>query len=191
MALEFEIEWEGEDAEILVLPYERDLAAGRTNHGFCDLRGRPELAAEIAEAAGSPALRALLVKLARPGSGLFTIGCDLASWPPAESGDPHQCAGYLQLAFSDLRRDAVDHRRHLALGRDLKAHLLGAVGDDSWVVRLVVAAINAAEIGGPEQIWSPVVEFSALAANERDAEASAERLIAALCAFVAPDAALR
>jgi len=191
MALDFEIEWEGEDQPILVLPYERDFESGRTNHGFRDMRGRPELAEEIVEAVESPALKALLVALANPASQYFSIGCDLRTWPPAQSGEHYQAAGYVQLAFSDLQQKALDHRRHLLFGRDLKAHLHGAIGSDSWVVRLVVAAINAADIGGSEQIWSPVVEFCAIGADERDAQASAERLIGALRDFMAPVAALR
>jgi len=191
MPLDFEIEFEGEDATILTLPYERNFENGRTNHGFRDVRGRPELALEIQEAARSPALKELLAALAQPASAYFSIGCDLRPWLPAEPGHPHQTAGYIQLAFSDLDGAAADHRRHLLLGRDLKAHLQRAVGDDSWVVKLVVATVSTAEIGGPEQIWSPVIEFCALGATDHDASASAERLLGALRDFMVPGRALR
>src|SRR6185312_10314309 len=185
MPLDFEIEFEGEDEPVLTLPYEQNFENGRTNHGFRDIRGRPELAQEIQEAAQSPALRQLLAALAQPTSRYFSIGCDLSPWPPAQPGDPYQAAGYIQLVFSDLHGEAADHRRHLLFGRDLQAHLRRVVGDDSWVVRLVVATISAADIAGPEQVWSPVVEFCAMGSSDRDASASAERLITALRGFVA------
>jgi hypothetical protein len=180
MPLQFEIEFEGEDQPVLTLPYERNFEDGRTNHGFRDLRGRPDLAAEIAEATASPALRALLVALAEPGARCFTIGCDLKPWPPVEPGGDHQAAGYVQLIFSDLAGEAADRRGHLQFGRDLKTHLQQAAGSDNWVVKLIVAEVDAGDIGGPVTVWSPVVEFCALAAGERDAAASAERLIGAL-----------
>lgn len=191
MSLEFEIEWEDEDQPVLTLPYERNFESGRTNHGFRDTRGRPVLVEDIAEAAGSPALKALLLALAKPGARYFSIGCDLRIWPLAEPGGLHQAAGYVQLAFSDLHGAAADHHRHLLFGRDLKAHLERAVGDESWVVKMVVAAVDLTDIGGPEQVWSPVVEFCAIAPTDRDAAASAERLIGALRDFMVPDAALR
>ncbi|HEV8392408.1 MAG TPA: hypothetical protein VGQ35_21315 [Dongiaceae bacterium] len=191
MPLEFEIEFEGEDEPVLTLPYERNFEDGRANRGFTDLRGRPELAAEIAEAVASPALKALLVALAEPASPFFSIGCDHRPWPPAEEGGAHQSAGYIQLIFSGLEREAVDHRRHLQFGRDLKMRLERAVGDESWVVKLIVAAVDATDIGGPEEVWSPVIEFCALGPTEYDASASAERLIGALRDFVSSEPPLR
>lgn len=191
MPLEFEIEFEDEDELVLTLPYERNFEDGRTNHGFRDMRGKPELAEDIREAAGSPALKALLVALAQPASRYFSIGCDLKPWPSEEPGGPHQAAGYLQLAFSDLAGEASDQRRHLLFGRDLKARLERAVGDDTWVVRLVLATIDTADIAGPDEVWSPVIEFSAMAATESEARASAERLIGALHDFMIADMALR
>ncbi|MEZ5830094.1 MAG: hypothetical protein R3D05_02845 [Dongiaceae bacterium] len=188
MPLEFEIEWESEDEPVLTLPYERNFEDGRTNHGFVDMRGRPDLAREVREATSSRALAELLIALAEPESRYFSIGCDLRPWPPAEPDAPHQSAGYLQLAFSDLEKEATDHRRHLQFGHDLKAHLDRSAGDESWVVRLVVATVDAADIGGPEEMWSPVIEFCAMGPSERDAADSAERLIAALRDFLSPPA---
>jgi hypothetical protein len=191
MPLEFEIEWESEDQPVLTLPYERNFENGRTNHGFRDIRGRPDLAEEIAETVTSQALKELLVALAQPGSKYFSIGCDFRAWPPSQPGEPYQVAGYIQLVFSDLERDAVDHRRHLQFGRDLKMHLQRSVGDELWVVKLVVAAVDATDIAGPEEMWSPVIEICAMGSTERDASASAERLIDTLRDFVSLDAALR
>ena len=46
----------------------------RRNHGFVDLRDRPELVDTIPEAIESPALRNLLIEMANQNSGLMTVG---------------------------------------------------------------------------------------------------------------------
>lgn len=189
MPLDFDIERPGEDEAVLVLPYVRNFEEGRTNHGFRDTRGRPELVGEIAEAGGSPALKELLRSLAQPTSRYFSIGCDLRTWPPAEPDDLYQAAGYVQLLSADLAREAIHRRRQMQFGRALEAYLDRRVGEDDWMVRFAVAMVNAAELGGPEQVWSPVIEFAALAESEAEANASAERLMVALWDFLASDAA--
>ena len=186
MPLNFDIDRPSEDETVLVLPYVRNFEEGRTNHGFRDTRGRPELIDEIAEAGISPALKELLRSLAQPASKYFSIGCDLRTWPPAEPGAAYQAAGYVQLLSSDLAREAIHRRRQMLFGRALEAHFDQRVGDDDWVVRFAVAMVGAAELGGPEQVWSPVIEFSALGETEAEANASGERLMAALHDFVAP-----
>jgi len=191
MPLDFDIERPDEDETALVLPYVRNFEEGRTNHGFRDTRGRPELIDEIAEAGTSPALKELLRSLAQPASRYFSIGCDLRTWPPAEPDDPYQAAGYVQLLSADLAREAIHRRRQMLFGRGLEAHLDSHVGGDDWVVRFAVAMVGAAELGGPEQVWSPVIEFSALGETAVEANASAERLMLALRDFVAPAAALQ
>jgi hypothetical protein len=51
------------EAEGKIVNYPADLAGGRTNNGFTDLRGHPELVQSIQEALQSPALTSLLVSL--------------------------------------------------------------------------------------------------------------------------------
>src|SRR5688572_9377161 len=191
MPLDFDIERPGEDETVLVLPYVRNFEEGRTNHGFRDARGRPELIDEIIEAGTSLALKELLRSLVQPTSRYFSIGCDLRTWPPTEPDDPYQAAGYVQLLSSDLAREAIHRRRQMLFGRALEAHLDNRVGNDEWVVRFAVAMVGAAELGGPEQVWSPVIEFSALGETAAEAEASAERLLQALRDLVAPVTALQ
>lgn len=190
MPLDFDIERPGEDETVLVLPYVRNFGEGRTNHGFRDTRGRPELIDEIAETGTSPALKELLRSLAQPTSKYFSIGCDLRTWPPTEPDDLYQAAGYIQLLSADLAREAIHRRRQMLFGRALEAHLDSRVGDDEWVVRFAVAMVNAVDLGGPEQVWSPVIEFSALGETEAAANESAERLMQALSVFVVPAKAL-
>jgi hypothetical protein len=191
MPLDFEIERPSEDETVLVLPYVRNFEEGRTNHGFRDTRGRPELIDEITEAGASHALKELLRQLAQPKSKYFSIGCDLRTWPPAEPDDLYQCAGYVQLLSTDLAREAIHRRRQMLFGRALEAYLDDHVGGDDWVVRFAIAMVNAAELGGPEQVWSPVIEFAALGETEVEADASGERLMLALRDFVAPANALQ
>ena len=186
MPLDFDIERPSEDETVLVLPYVQNFEEGRTNHGFRDTRGRPELIDEIAEAGISPALKELLRALAQPTCKYFSIGCDLRTWPPSEQSDLFQAAGYIQLLSADLAREAIHRRRQMLFGRALEAHLDKVVGEDDWVVRFAIAMVNAAELDGPEQVWSPVIEFSALGETAAEAEASAERLMLALRDFVAP-----
>lgn len=186
MPLDFEIERPTEDETVLVLPYERNVEDGRSNHGFRDTRGRPDLIDAIVEAGSSPALKELLRALAQPAAKYFSIGCDLRTWPPAEEGDLFQAAGYIQLLSADLAQDAIHRRRQMMLGRALEAHLDAMVGDAEWVVRFAVAQVDTADLGGPELVWSPVIEFSALGETAAEAEASAERLLKTLRELVAP-----
>jgi hypothetical protein len=180
MPLDFEIERPTGDETILVLPYVREFGDGRTNHGFRDTRGRPELIDEIVEAGTSPGLKDLLRTLAQPGARYFSIGCDLRNWPPSDAENLHQAAGYIQLLSNDLDGDATHRRRQMALGRALEAHLDERVREDEWVVRYALALVDTADLGGPDQVWSPVIEFSALGETEREATESAERLMLAL-----------
>lgn len=191
MPLDFDIERPSEDEPVLVLPYVRNFEEGRTNHGFQDTRGRPELIDAIAEAGISPALKELLRALAQPTCKYFSIGCDLRTWPPSEQSDLYQAAGYVQLLSADLAREAIHRRRQMLFGRALEAHLDACVGEDDWVVRFAVAPVNAADLGGPEQAWSPVIEFAALGESAAEAEASAERLMLVLRDFVTPAKALQ
>src|ERR1700677_4485709 len=86
----------------MTVPYPPLLDDIRRNHGFFDLRGRPDLAAEIAEGLQSTAMQGLLVTLAQPCSHLFTLGCDLGEHEQSESNENGRYAagGYLQLMSS-------------------------------------------------------------------------------------------
>jgi hypothetical protein len=62
---------------------------GDINHGFTDLRDRPELVSSIPEAQASPGLQGILVALNRGGSRFMSLGClrglpvvtNYADWP--------------------------------------------------------------------------------------------------------------
>jgi hypothetical protein len=101
LAIDFEIEKEG-----MTVPYPQLFNDIGRNHGFVDLRGRPDLAIEIPEGSQSPALKAILVELSEPDSPLFTLGCDLGTHeePWREESARHVAGGYVQLmcaSYSD------------------------------------------------------------------------------------------
>jgi hypothetical protein len=67
------------DPEGMTVPYPPVTDEIRRNRGFVDLRKKPESANEVAEGAESVALQALLVRVAKNDSSIFTIGCDLGA----------------------------------------------------------------------------------------------------------------
>jgi hypothetical protein len=71
LAIDFEIEKEG-----MTVPYPRLFNDIGRNHGFVDLRGRPDLAIEIPEGSQSPALKAASVRIRQ---GCHTQ-CALRAW---------------------------------------------------------------------------------------------------------------
>lgn len=73
------------DSEAITVPYPPLFDSIRRNHGFVDLRGRPDLAAEISEGAQSIALKTLLIELAAGLSPIFSIGCDLGTHEEPEA----------------------------------------------------------------------------------------------------------
>ena len=76
---------------------------GSSNHGFIDVRGRPDLAAAIPETSDSEALRRMLVELAQPSSLFATVGCAAGAYeePESEADIRYLCGGYVQLFFID------------------------------------------------------------------------------------------
>jgi hypothetical protein len=89
------------DKEGMTVPYPRLFDDIRQNHGFVDVRGRPDLASKIVEGAQSPAMKSLLIKLAEPGSHFFTVGCDLGTKFQADDREyPHTAGGYIQIMSS-------------------------------------------------------------------------------------------
>jgi hypothetical protein len=79
------------DREGMTVPYAPITDDIRRNRGFVDLRGRSDLAGEIAEGHNSVALRNLLVRIAQPSSRVFTIGCDLGAHQQGASATPRSC----------------------------------------------------------------------------------------------------
>ena len=168
-----------------IIPYRAFKRGAQTNHGFADTRGRPDLAAWIAEGAGSAALRGLLVLAASPESAVFTAGCDLGAHrdgaaPPDRA---FVAGGYVQF----LRRDYTE--TSIAAWKSWSDAAAGAVaaqcGRAHWQVEFMLKEAHLTLDGFSGLTQSVLVNFWAMAASPSLAEASRERLIAAVSAGVA------
>ncbi|WP_298243238.1 hypothetical protein [uncultured Bradyrhizobium sp.] len=90
------------------IPYPADLENDRTNQGFKDLKGNPEVIETIAEIRDCPALRDALMALNEPETQFFTVGCE-------KSLNEHERKfwkrGYLEFSFNyaELVRDATPY----------------------------------------------------------------------------------
>ena len=104
----------------------------RSNHGFVDLRGRPDLAADIAEGSTSAALKGLLVQFAQAGSTLFTLGCDLgAHEEPWQAEEIRQVAGgYIQIMCANY--DGRPPEDYTMLAHTVAQTLEERVQDHDW-----------------------------------------------------------
>lgn len=83
----------------ITVPYSPIFDAVRKNHGFTDLRGKPDLAEKIFEGASSRALSELLVRIAAEQS-YFSLGCDLGRHSEKEQSKMRRrvSGGYIQVA---------------------------------------------------------------------------------------------
>jgi len=152
LAIDFEIEKEG-----MTIPYSPLFNDIRRNHGFVDLRGRPDLAIEIPEGSQSPALKAIL---------------NLAPIAQLVAG------GYVQLmcaSYSD--RSPEDYT---TFGYAITQVLGEKVQDCNWFVRfvlkLVVLSLDDFS-GAAPSLW---IWFYAIAETPEAALASRESLIGEL-----------
>ena len=150
------------------------------NHGFVDLRGRPDFAIEIPEGSQSPALKAILVELSEPDSPLFTLGCDLGTHeePWRVESARHVAGGYVQLmcaSYSD--RSPEDYT---TFGYAI-AQVLGEKAQDyNWFVRFVLKLVVLSLedfSGAAPSLW---IWFYAIAETPEAALASRESLIGEL-----------
>jgi hypothetical protein len=182
MPLEYAFMEEPEEEGALILPYPPDDEDGRTNTGFRDLRGKPDEARKVSEAEPSSALKALLVALAQPDARYFTIGCDLGAHPNSDGS--FGAGGYIQIAFADLNLSALYQGHSTRLSTALEAFLARRVGELNWKVNFILTAVTADALGGPAQIWSPLIEFATRGDTLLDACSSAETLVSALHKFL-------
>lgn len=81
------------------MPYGPIFDGIRKNSGFKDVRGRPDVAAQIAEGGESKALRDLLVRIASENV-YFSLGCDLGDHlePDSTAAQRQVAGGYIQIA---------------------------------------------------------------------------------------------
>lgn len=166
------------DEEGMTVPYPPLFDGVRKNHGFIDVRGRPDLASSITEGARSPAMKHLLIALAEPGSKVFTIGCDLGTKILEGAKFPHTAGGYLQIMDEGYaQRSPEDYARFSqAVAQMLKT----TCSDHEWQVYFVLKPVrfkldNYTDMTGSLWIW-----FHAFADDAKKALASREVLVSAL-----------
>lgn len=175
------------DPEGMTVPYAPIADEVRRNHGFVDLRKEPKKASEIAEGADSPALRNLLIQVARKGSPIFTIGCDLGTHRERTNVPARRrevAGGYIQ--FASIYYDKAEPQSYSAfanaIGKNVKAH----VGQDHWKLDCVGKWVDFKFEGEPQgtrpSLW---IWFFAASSTPFDAMQSRERLIEAIDLAVA------
>lgn len=161
------------------VPYAPLEDAVRRNHGFVDLRGRPDMVANVPEASESEALGLLLRRLADPASLLASLGCDLGE-RSARSGRAETrriAGGYVQVADAKLRDDAPSLLQRTC--RHFEEALRSAVEGDRWRVDFNLRAV-AYEFDPPIRAHAVWIWFEAGASSGAGAVASRERLLGCL-----------
>jgi hypothetical protein len=174
----------------MTVPYAPAKDEIRCNRGFVDLRNEPERASEIAEAAESPALRNLLVRVAKKGSPIFTIGCDLGAHQERTNVPLRRrevAGGYIQ--FASIHYDRLDPQSYSAFADAIGKNAKSRAGQDHWRLDCIGKWIDFKFEGEPEglrpSLW---IWFFAASNTPLNALQSRERLIAAIDAAVASPA---
>jgi len=126
----------------ITIPYPPIPREGESsNHGFIDVRGRPDLAATIPETSDSEALRRILIELAQPSSLFATVGCALGAYevPESEADIRYRCGGYVQLFFIDHpERWEFDYENIITDTRDF---MNSKVENYKWFIRYEIMDI--------------------------------------------------
>jgi hypothetical protein len=170
------------DAKGITVPYPAAEFAGRVNHGFSDTRGRPDLAATIAEGTASRALRNLLVALAQPGAKFFSVGCDLGAYEekPAPGKILQVFGGYLQIMAADYAN--TEAACYQAAAERIGAGAREEVEKDAWDIKFALKDVRF-ELDGFGKITPSLdIWFYAYGLTKAAASASRERLLRAIAA---------
>lgn len=149
------------------------------NHGFTDLRGRPDLVEGIAEVADSPNLRALLIELAHPSSNLMTLGCDLGAGlaRDAQLDRRWRVGGYVQVALLPLA--PVLHTTWIDIAKRCERSLKSSIGSARWEVAFGLCESHLL-FDDKIETFTFWIWLHAMASTYEKGQASRERLIAAL-----------
>jgi hypothetical protein len=161
------------------VPYPPLVDEIRNNHGFVDLRGRPECVRSIVEAHESEALCQLLTFLAKLESPVISLGCDLGEHdsPQARWEARRVAGGYVQVADARLGDYEFSFLRELALS--LERTLKREAGSDRWEVSFDLRTVRY-EFSDPVEAPSIWLLFYAKASSAQRAIESRERLIRCL-----------
>jgi len=111
-----------------LVPYaSANRADGNVNHGWLDLRGRPDLVSQIPEARKSAGLTKLLEAIAQPSSELMSSGCECAAFDHGEEAPNSRwhVGGFVDVMFKDAERNR-DPESLVTLARRLLAGVRGS-----------------------------------------------------------------
>jgi hypothetical protein len=125
-----------------LVPYgPADRPDGNRNHGWTDLRGRPDLVETVPEISKSAGLRRVLTALAQPGSDLFSFGCECAAFhQPGQLDPPWHVGGFIDVTFSDPVR--ASDRAQLLLAAEEIADGLRIKADHICTFELIVEPLR-------------------------------------------------
>lgn len=151
----------------------------RSNHGFIDLRGRPDRIAQVPEARESTALASLLRALAAPDSPLVSLGCDLGEHVEADAPEAERevAGGYVQIVCADYQGQSIDFL--LALGRRMEAALQVRSDGQLWEAIFDLQPVHIA-FGTVLETFSIWLWFLATAATREEARFSREIFLKAI-----------
>jgi hypothetical protein len=175
------------DPEGMTVPYPPVTDEVRRNRGFIDLRKKPEQASEIAEGADSAALRNLLVRVAKKGSPIFTIGCDLGAHQESTNVPASRrevAGGYIQ--FASIHYDRAEPKLYSAFASAIRKNVDPRVGQNHWKLDCIGKWVDFKFDGEPQglrpSLW---IWFFAASNAAFNAVQSREQLIEAIDASVA------
>ena len=141
----------------VTVPYDPLFDNIRSNHGFVDTRGRPDLASNIAECAQSPSMRNLLMRLAQSGSKVFSVGCDLGGKLVTDEGrSQHVAGGYIQILSAAYSRYWLEEYERY--GESVAESLKSRSSGYEWDLNLALTSVqfnldNFKNVTGSICIW--------------------------------------
>lgn len=174
------IEFQHGAMEGITVPYPPIADGVRNNRGFVDLRGRPDLAAQIVEGSVSISFQNLLVAISSEGK-FFSLGCDLGRHTDDDASSEFRevAGGYFQFSYIGYSSASTDQYDRCAefLARRLRPRSRG----HKWQVNFVGCWVQF-KLTDESQTLAPSLWlwFFASAATRAAAEASRESLIDAL-----------
>lgn len=173
MALQVRSDQGGKGTTVPYPPLYDDI---RRNHGFVDLRGKPELVREVLEAAESGALFRLLIALSQPRSQVCSLGCDLGTHvnSAARWGTRQVAGGYVQIADSRFENFEFNIVKDVSVY--IEKSLRANVGNDRWDVKFELRSVIF-NFNAPVEAPSVWLWFFAKHSSRTGAIESRERLM--------------
>lgn len=164
----------------ITVPYGPNFDGIRKNRGFVDVRGKPDVAAQITEGGDSKALQNLLVRVAGEDM-YFSLGCDLGDHlePESAAAQRQVAGGYIQIAAIDYSKATTDQYDQFC--KAMEPELRKRARSAYWRIEFVSTWVKFCLPDEPT-IMSPSIWiwFFAAARTKAKAVDSRETLIGAL-----------